>query len=347
MANPDRCDALDRHDHASKRNRLRRTIDPTARIDLERRLLEAFDELWDSFVDPAEAVYDADGTRWNRLGGGRPAARSRRALRRRAATRRNPRPVPRAGRRQRVRHQRPREPHQLHRRQRAHAIGRRPQAGPHAPTHAARATCKRCSTSSSALNRWHAAAAGDRPPQGPRRRSASCGSSPPPTARTRVRFVEPDQVATPADRPADPSASFGIQTDPDDVETVLGYYIDGRLVDAAEIQHRKANVDANVKRGLPLFYPGAQEPPPGRKAAAQHERRGRDPIGHRPDPQAPRGHRGGAGAVRRRPGRRQRRPARQPAARAISAATRPARSSTPWPAPSTSSPPPASTPAAT
>jgi hypothetical protein len=54
---------------------------------------------------------------------------------------------------------------------------------------------------------------------------------------------------------ADPSASFGVQTDPNDVETVLGYWIDGRLVDAAEIQHRKANVDANVKRGLPLFFP--------------------------------------------------------------------------------------------
>ena len=72
---------------------------------------------------------------------------------------------------------------------------------------------------------------------------------------TRVRFVEPDQVAAPAERVGDPSASFGVQTDPDDVETVLGYWIDGRLVDAAEIQHRKANVDANVKRGLPLFYP--------------------------------------------------------------------------------------------
>ena len=72
---------------------------------------------------------------------------------------------------------------------------------------------------------------------------------------TRVRFVEPAQVAAPSDRIADPSASFGIQTDPDDVETVLGYWIDGQLVDAAEIQHRKANVDGNVKRGLPLFYP--------------------------------------------------------------------------------------------
>ena len=37
---------------------------------LERRLTEAFDELWNSFVDPAEPVYDADGTAWNSLGGG-------------------------------------------------------------------------------------------------------------------------------------------------------------------------------------------------------------------------------------------------------------------------------------
>ena len=72
---------------------------------------------------------------------------------------------------------------------------------------------------------------------------------------TQVRFVEPAQVAAPRDRLADPSASFGIQTNPGDVETVLGYWIDGQLVDAAHIQHRKANVDANVKRGLPLFFP--------------------------------------------------------------------------------------------
>ena len=37
---------------------------------LERRLIEAFDELWDNFVDPAEAIYDVDGTAWNRLVGG-------------------------------------------------------------------------------------------------------------------------------------------------------------------------------------------------------------------------------------------------------------------------------------
>ncbi|MGC3972380.1 MAG: phage portal protein [Pirellulales bacterium] len=33
------------------------------------------------------------------------------------------------------------------------------------------------------------------------------------------------------------------------------YYVDGAPIDADAIQHRKANVDANVKRGLPLFTP--------------------------------------------------------------------------------------------
>ncbi|MEX0979265.1 MAG: phage portal protein, partial [Pirellulales bacterium] len=41
----------------------------------------------------------------------------------------------------------------------------------------------------------------------------------------------------------------------DDVETPVAFYIDGQAVAARDIQHRKANVDANVKRGLPLFYP--------------------------------------------------------------------------------------------
>jgi hypothetical protein len=72
---------------------------------------------------------------------------------------------------------------------------------------------------------------------------------------TRVRFIEPDQVATPTHLSTDPSASFGIQTDPLDVETIVGYYVDGEFVDASEVQHRRGNVDLNVKRGLPLYTP--------------------------------------------------------------------------------------------
>lgn len=70
-----------------------------------------------------------------------------------------------------------------------------------------------------------------------------------------IRFVEPEQVVTPQKHAETPSMSYGVHCDPQDVETVLGYWIDGSMVGAHEIQHRKSNVDGNVKRGLPLFYP--------------------------------------------------------------------------------------------
>ncbi|MCA9249466.1 MAG: hypothetical protein KDA42_20250, partial [Planctomycetales bacterium] len=40
---------------------------------LHRRLSEAYDALWDTFVDPAEPLFDGDGTRWLKVGttGGR------------------------------------------------------------------------------------------------------------------------------------------------------------------------------------------------------------------------------------------------------------------------------------
>jgi len=72
---------------------------------------------------------------------------------------------------------------------------------------------------------------------------------------TRVRFVEPGQLVTPQELAGQQAHSFGVHTDADDVETVHGYWIDGTYIDAGEVQHRKANVDQNVKRGLPLFFP--------------------------------------------------------------------------------------------
>ncbi len=72
---------------------------------------------------------------------------------------------------------------------------------------------------------------------------------------TRVRFVEPEQVYAPPEHARTSKATFGILAELDDVETPLAYFIDGQQVDAAHIQHRKANVDANVKRGLPLYFP--------------------------------------------------------------------------------------------
>ena len=69
----------------------------------------------------------------------------------------------------------------------------------------------------------------------------------------RVRFVEPECVSAPPS--AEAKDSFGIATEPDDVEEVLGYHIDGEYVAVDEVQHRKGNTDAAYKRGLPLFYP--------------------------------------------------------------------------------------------
>ncbi len=76
-----------------------------------------------------------------------------------------------------------------------------------------------------------------------------------PDGKVRVRFVEPDQINCPPELTGNQAATFGIETDPDDVETVERYWVDGRPVSAAEIQHRKHGVDGNVKRGVPLFYP--------------------------------------------------------------------------------------------
>ncbi len=72
---------------------------------------------------------------------------------------------------------------------------------------------------------------------------------------TVLRFVEPDQVATPREHERNPCCRFGIRNAPGDIETIEGYWIDGEYVPASDIQHRKANVDCNVKRGLSLFYP--------------------------------------------------------------------------------------------
>jgi len=68
------------------------------------------------------------------------------------------------------------------------------------------------------------------------------------------RFVEPHEVTTPQRWAQDHSATFGIKTDPDDVETVEWYFINEEEVEPHEIQHRKTNVDMNCKRGLSSLY---------------------------------------------------------------------------------------------
>ncbi len=226
-------------------------VDPRMK-NLERRLLEAFDQLWDSFVDPADAVDDADGTAWNRLGGGLLSGSAS--------------GMPYGDEQQLA---------QIRDQCRALAVSNEFAINGHenrisyivGSGHTYRAVSARGQDAEPLarevqavidefirLNRWQ-----QRQQEIVHRkdRDGECFLRLFPTAdgMVRVRFVEPAQVAAPSARMSDPSASFGVQTDPEDVETVVGYWIDGRLIDAAEIQHRKANVDANVKRGLPLFFP--------------------------------------------------------------------------------------------
>lgn len=221
--------------------------------DLEERLREAYDDLWDSFVDPAEALVDGDGTRWSPIGGALgvgatsgPAFGSEFELR------------------------------EIRTQCRMLAVSNEFAINGHenrisyivGTGHTYRASAKKGLAAPAELpgrvqevldeflrlNQWH------RRQQEIVRRRDRDGEAflrffVGPDGMTRVRFVEPGQVTTPPERTEDAAASFGIQTAADDVEEVLFYYVDGREVPAEEIQHRKANVDSNVKRGIPLFYP--------------------------------------------------------------------------------------------
>jgi len=219
----------------------------------EKRLLEAFDQLWDNFVDPAEALYDGDGNRWMQLG-----AQTERGTAAGAAfsSEQQLREI-----RAQCRHLAATNEFAIngHENRISYIVGtghtyrvteKRGHALPEGMLRKVQALLDDfCQT-----NKWH-----KRQQEIVRRRDrdgeAFLRMFLAPDGTTRIRFIEPGQVATPTDRADDPSASFGIQTDPADVETVLGYYVDGQLLDASQVQHRKSNVDGNVKRGLPLFYP--------------------------------------------------------------------------------------------
>ena len=94
----------------------------------------------------------------------------------------------------------------------------------------------------------------------------------------RFRFVEPRSIEPP-DNAAD-HQSFGIETEPHDIESVLAYFVDGHAVDASEIQHRKQNVDSSNKRGLPLFFSRSQKPGAGGEIATEYVDGNRDSNSH-------------------------------------------------------------------
>ncbi len=93
--------------------------------------------------------------------------------------------------------------------------------------------------------------------------------------KTTIRFIEPEDIFTPDEfrfstnalsddsgnfksistNKKSRSVNFGIETLPEDSETVIGYWVRGKFLPASWVQHRKANVDAAVPRGIPVFYP--------------------------------------------------------------------------------------------
>ena len=219
---------------------------------LHRQLAEAFDDLWSSFVDPRDAYADDDGRAWLAVGGAGAPGSARCAL----------------GTEQ--------ELAAVRAECRALAVSNEFAVNGHenrinyivGSGHSYRATARRHRAADTALvaavqdviddflelNRWDLRQQEivlrlDRDGETFLRYFAR------PDGRMLVRFVEPGQVSAPPFAADDPSCSFGIVTHPDDVETVEAYYVDGVRVEARDIQHRKAGVDANVKRGLPLFYP--------------------------------------------------------------------------------------------
>ncbi len=222
-------------------------------VRMERRVQESLDRLWDDYVDPDEALYDEAGMRWARLSD-------------------LPRPGSPAG----AAYATEAQLADIRAQCRALAVGNEFAINGHenrisyivGPGHRYRIAPKPGHSVPAEIltqmesfldeflriNKWH-----HRQQEIVRRKDRDgevflrlfVG----PDGMTRVRFVEPEQVSTPPSESANPAASFGILTDPQDVETVLGYFIDGQFVDASVIQHRKLGVDANVKRGLPLFYP--------------------------------------------------------------------------------------------
>ncbi len=218
---------------------------------LERHLAEAFDALWDNFVDPAEALTDSDGMRWQPLGNGGCGFA--------AGPFENETQLADIRRQCRVLALENEFAINAHENRINFIVG---------TGHRYRAAAKRGANPPAVLvadvqavvddfcrrNRWY-----QRQEEIVRRRdrdgecflrlfTAADGA-------VEVRFIEPDQVATPPKYAGLPEHSLGIVTRPHDVETVEGYYVDGLLVPAREVQHRKLGVDANVKRGLPLFYP--------------------------------------------------------------------------------------------
>ena len=78
-----------------------------------------------------------------------------------------------------------------------------------------------------------------------------------------LRFLEPEQIATPPGHDLYSDWGWGVLTEGHDAERRVAYHVLsretpqawGEVVPAADVVHAKANVDGTVKMGLPDFFP--------------------------------------------------------------------------------------------
>jgi hypothetical protein len=85
-----------------------------------------------------------------------------------------------------------------------------------------------------------------------------------PDGLTMYRFIEPWQVTSLSIDETSRNLAFGVECEPDDDEKPVRYYVatisgeNPQAIDAEDVQHLKANVDMNVRRGVPLFWPAGR-----------------------------------------------------------------------------------------
>jgi hypothetical protein len=73
------------------------------------------------------------------------------------------------------------------------------------------------------------------------------------------RFLNPDWVKNPETEQVNENTTSGIETDPEDIETVKCYWYKDKRIPADEVIHEKAFVDSDVKRGRSIYEPIAEE----------------------------------------------------------------------------------------
>jgi len=81
----------------------------------------------------------------------------------------------------------------------------------------------------------------------------------------RLRFVRASSISQPAEKQKDPTTSFGIKTNPEDIEDVIEYYrvkedgTEAEIIKAEDVIHLKILADSDQKRGVSILRIAAKK----------------------------------------------------------------------------------------